>query len=103
MLGSITSRSQEIQDPRSTGDHSRSVFLRNLQIAVFDLGAVFARIVGCLGPDDLGDLIAFSSLCAICRRTARRVFTNPLGKGRIWKKFAAAYIRGAQLRIQNIS
>ena len=80
------------------------MFLSNLQIAVFHLGAVFCRVVGFLGiEEDFGDIIALSSLCAICRRTARRVFTNSRAKGRVWKKFGAAYIRGAQLRIQNIS
>ena len=100
MLGSSTSRSQEIQDPRSTG--SRLVFLRNLQIAVFDLGAVFCRVAGFLGAEDFGDLIALSSLCAICRRTARRIFTNPSLKSNIMRKFHAAYIKGAQVRIQSI-
>ena len=106
MFGSSTMRSQEISLARgsqSTCDHSRLVFLRNLQIAVFDLGTIFCRLVGYLGAEDFGDLIALSSLCAICRRTARRVFTNPSAKSRVWKKFRAAYIKGAQLRIQNIS
>ena len=44
------------------------------------------------------DLIALTSLSKICRRTAGRVFSNPLAKGRVWKKFGAAYITGVQLR-----
>ena len=100
MSGSSTMRSQEIalgRGSQSTGEPSRKCFLNNLQIAVFDIGIIFCSLIGYLAAQDK-DLIALTSLSKICRRTAGRVFSNPLAKGRVWKKFGAAYITGVQLR-----